>query len=268
MWYTDNLVRSLKTLKVNKDRFDADGCHVFYIRYNKKFYIIDSKLHGKSVSYILDSISKDSNIDYVFDLTDRKDTITGDIYNLSKHREIPFEIFDYYCKAVKSLKGNIIHEGIIYWKMLDIINTQYVGSDDFMYYLYNNIKEAIKFLRKRNKDYTVETYTEDLDMDFFDYARSMKIVINNKEYELCCLTTLDEVSIFEEALNNPKMFNYIKNNSNEVDTIVGDIDCFLIKNNIDTSNYDGVLRYDKALKSIGYINNPDMIVKMLKGTGV
>ncbi len=135
--------------------------------------------------------------------------------------------------------------------------------ENVMAYLISNVNDAIKFLKNRNMDYTEDTYTEDIDMDYFQDARSMTAVKGDKVYIIDSLTTLAEVAEIENILNNDT-FDYIVETSNDIDNIVGDIREFLDGNNIQNDDRLSVYRYEQAAKKLNYNFTKESILNELK----
>lgn len=135
--------------------------------------------------------------------------------------------------------------------------------DNISKHLYENAESAIKFLLDRNKDFSVSEHTEDIDIDFFGYARAMEIVICGVKYSIDSLTTLKDIKFIRDNLYTDKV-EYMTELSNDIDTIVGDINKFLDENGIDNSDYLGPTRYYNVIESGKYKLSTDDIIMALK----
>ena len=246
MWYTNDLIKSLSNIKNraydikkkdNKEKFiydfKEDGCHDFYIRINNKFYHIDYNTKIGSAEKVYRYLYDGNIPTYVFDITIKKDTVFSDI---DKAYDFDFDYFEYYKKAIENLKGNVT-ENAIYWEIRKIINTDHIGSKEFMNLIMRDLKTSIESIKSRNKDYNVDTYNEDIDQDYFKCGKSMIAVTDEKTYYLCSLTTLVEISELEEFMNSGNEFKYICDKTDDIDTVVGDIYEFTKKNKLEFYSY-------------------------------
>lgn len=136
-------------------------------------------------------------------------------------------------------------------------------TDEIKNYLLNNARNAIDFIIGRDKDYSISEFSDDVAVDFFGYARPMAIVINSVKYTLDCMTTLNTAKTIKNAVDSG-FIEYIAETSNDIDSIVGNIDNFILQNNIDNSDYLATERYYKIVENSQYKISIDGIVKELK----
>lgn len=136
-------------------------------------------------------------------------------------------------------------------------------TDKIKNYLLNNVRNAIDFIISRDKDYSISEFSDDVAVDFFGYARPMIIVMNSVKYTIDCMTTLNTAKTIKNALDSG-FIEYIAETSNDIDSIVGNIDDFILQNNIDNSDYLATERYYKIVENNQYKLSIDDIVKELK----
>lgn len=276
MWYMNDLIKSVSHIKNraynikkkdNKETFIYDfnqsGCHEFYIRINNKFYHIDYNTNFKAAETIYKHLNSNMKPKYVFDVTILYDTVFGEIRNLGKERYLDFDYIDYYKKAIENLKGNLddSDKNTIYWEIRRIINTENIGSPEFKAFLMQDMKEAIHYIKARNKDYTIEDYNENIDQNYFMYAKAMTIVTNKQVFNLNSMTKLSDVFELENIINSGEKIIYICDKTDDVDTVVGDIYEFTKRNGLEFYTYT----YYKNVELMNYRFNQKQILSRLKG---
>ena len=139
-------------------------------------------------------------------------------------------------------------------------------SENVKLYLYKNAEKAIQFIVDRNRDYTTPEHTkdnEDIDIEFFGYAQPMKIVINGIKYYIDSLTTIKDAEFIKDSLYTDKV-EYIAETSSDIDTIVGNIDDFIVNNDIDNSDSLATRRYYRVVELGEYKLKDTEIVEKLK----
>lgn len=257
----EDILKSLNSIIHN----DADSIpYNFYLRVCGKFYTVDNKMTKEDAKYIFELISSGELIEYVMNVTLNIDTVCGDIESAFKERNIQFSYTEYYKETVIDLCGKFTNKNEIYWHMVDIINRNHVNSQEFLSMLISHVNDGVNHILNRNRNYSIDEYNEDLDYDYFMSARTVLVVIDNHAYSIDSLTTIEDAIKIKNHIESGKPFTYISDMTWDVDTVVGDIQFFLNKNNIDDSDCLGVSRYYKVIESGNYKMSVNEIIKKLK----
>ena len=256
----NDLLKSLKCI-TNKNYEDMPS--IFYVRIDESFYIVDKNMGDHVAKEVISLLSCGKVPSYMMNVTLNTDTVYDDISNLGKERNIKFPYIEYYKEAVIDLCGKIKSKNEIYWHMINIIKRNHINTTEFLSLLINDVDDSVSYILRRNHDYSVDEYSEDLECDYFNYAKSMCVVIDSCVYNIDCLTTIDDATTIKKHIESGKPFTYICDLAWDVDTIVGDIRYFL-KDNTNISNYLGCSRYYEVVDSGNYILTVDEIIKKLK----
>lgn len=251
---------------IQSDRNYYENYDKFYVRIGRKFYTIDSTLTLKDAYIIMISIKGGNLPSYIYNVTNQTDSLFGDIKNVSEYcgRYIPFDYRKFYEEAIVKLRGNVRNKNAVYYKMIDIINSDYAGEKESLSILKYDLYSALNFIKKRNKDYFFTEECEELYAIEDDYSPRccFTVIIDNNVYKIDCLTKISTATHLLSLLDNNVKINYIYNETKDVDSFVGDISYFCRKNGIDCFNE---YKYLFIVKELNFVFDKDIILRKLKG---
>ena len=265
------LSRKMDITEQNPDFISHDNlfnsfCDTFYIRVGKRFYKVCSTTTLKDAYAIMHTFNNNITPSYIYNTTRQMDTLYGSIENVSKHcnRYLPFDYRKFYEEAIIKLRGNVRNKNIVYYTMIDIINSRYACGKESIAILKDDLRKAINYIKHRNTDYDVDKVDsddiEDIECDYFSNASSMFIIIDGIQYDIDCFTSIFSAKHISDLLDNGVKIGYIYNRTKDVDSIVGDVGTFCRRNGI---TFGREFKYFYSLKKLNFDFNKDKIIEMI-----
>lgn len=251
---------------IKRDKEYIKGCHKFYVRFFRKLYCVDTITTLKTAYTIKTFLNSNINPKYIYDVTMQIDSVYGELENLGKLRNLSFDYRKYYEETVLLLKGNF-NKNKIYFTMIDYINSYYVGSKPFQVLLRTTLYSSLHKLKIRNEDYTTNTERiyQDLISNYFPEGHILIVKLNNEIFEINPTTKLDDVKRAINYLDSGYEIEYIYDETDFIDSVVGNIDKFFKKIGIDKSQYFTTRLYENAIQAMNYNFTKNKILNFLKG---